>query len=468
MADTQKTPSGHETLYTGQQFLDALTHNEIATLLEVLIGTLSPDMVENVLDQLPPDTRHTVQTILGPPDPSDPTQEKQAPSVSLAKLEQTWSALWQEWDHIVDEAAQEDGNYIVRERHWEEPYFDSTTFVRDLERVTKEMRPLLRTAFEKEFVPATSFIDALLEADAAIMAAMPEWMYLDDGYDLDEHVTACLLEWEWLQVQEDTSDVFLLVQRLRAWEEESAYAKLAHGTFLAFFNQLPDEQQQHIFSGLTTNKDAPLWQPVLTNSFSTWHALYMRYVERYAPEQYMDHLRPTISQRWENGLPVIESYLQRKDFQETLTVIEQTLASLFRRRQETPWNPTTSLLFPIVQSDAVRDHTDPHALLLRYYQQTAQGLGQRQLVNVLEIQLQAFAHCFDWHQMVQVFDEVTVPEAIHHALWQSWRDYIIRLTTPDTGEFGRRPSDHRWWLHWLFDSMADRHKGPAWFQQQLL
>jgi len=468
MAETQKTPSGHETLYTGQQFLDALTHNEIATLLEVLIGTLSPDMVANVLDQLQPDTRHTVQTILGLPDPSDPTQEKQAPSVSLAKLEQTWSALWQEWDHIVDEAAQEDGTYIVRERPWEEPYFDSTTFVRDLERVAKEMRPLLRTAFEHAFVPATSFIEALLEADAAIMAAMPEWMSLDDGYDVDEHVTACLLEWEWLQVQEDTSDVFLLVQRLRAWEEERAYAKLAHGTFLAFFNQLPDEQQQHIFSGLTTNKDTPLWQPVLTNAFSPWHALYMRYVERYAPEQYMDNLRPTISQRWENGLPVIESYLQRKDFQETLTVIEQTLASLFRRRQDTPWNPTTSLLFPIVQSDAVRDHTDPHALLLRYYQQTAQGLGQLQLVNVLEIQLQAFEHCFDWHQMLQVFDEVTVPEAIQQALWQSWRDYIIRLTTPDTWEFGRRHSDHRWWLHWLFDSMADRHKGPAWFQQQLL
>jgi len=112
-------------------------------------------MVEHVLDQLPPDTRQTVQTILVPPDPADPTQEKQAPSMSLAKLEQTWSALWQEWDHIVDEAAQEDGNYVVRERHWEEPYFDSTTFVRDLERVAKEMRPLLRTAFDKAFVPAT-------------------------------------------------------------------------------------------------------------------------------------------------------------------------------------------------------------------------------------------------------------------------------------------------------------------------
>jgi len=29
------------------------------------------------------------------------------------------------------------------------------------------------------------------------------------------------------------------------------------------------------------------------------------------------------------------------------------------------------------------------------------GLGQLPLVNVLEIQLQAFAHCFDWHQMLQ-------------------------------------------------------------------
>jgi hypothetical protein len=468
MAETQKTPSGHETLSTWQQFLEALTHNEIATLLEVLIGTLSPDMVENVLDRLQPDTRQTVRTILVPSDPSDPTQEKQAPSVSLVKLEQTWSALWKEWDHIVDEAAQEDGHYMVRDRPWEEPYFDSTTFVRDLERVAKAMRPLLRTAFENEFVPATSFLEALLEADADIMAAMPEWMSLDDGYEVDEHVTACLLEWEWLQVQEGTSDVFLLVQRLREWEEERAYAKLAHGTFLAFFNQLPDEQQQHIFSGLTTNKDTPLWQPVLTNAFSPWHALYMRYVERYAPEQYMDNLRPTISQRWENGLPVIASYLQRNDFQESLTVIEQTLASLFRRRQETPWNPETSLLFPIAQSYAVRDHTDPHEILLRYYQQTAQGLGQLQLVNVLEIQLKAFEHCFDWQQMLQVFDEVTVPEAIHQALWQSWRDYIIRLTTPDTWECGRRQRDHLWWLHWLFDSMADRHKGPAWFQQQLL
>ena len=149
-------------------------------------------------------------------------------------------------------------------------------------------------------------------------------------------------------------------------------------------------------------------------------------------------------------------------------VIEQTLASLFGRRQDTPWSPETSLLFPIAQHYHVRDNADPHEILLRYYQQTAQGLGRLQLVNVLEIQLKAFEHCFDWQQMLQAFDEVTVPEAIRQALLQSWRDYIIELTTPDTWEFGRRQREHIWWLHWLFDSIIDHHKGPPWFQQQLL
>jgi len=194
MANTPQTPSGLETLHIGQRLLAALTHNEIAHLLDGLLGTVSPDMLAHVLDQLQPDTRQTVQTLLIPSDAADTTQDLPTPSVSLAKLEQTWSALWQEWGTIIDEAAQEDGTYLVQERPWEEPYFDSTTFVHDLERVAQQMRPLLRIAFEHAFVPATSFLEALLEADADIRAAMPEWIYLDDGYAVEAHVTTCLLE----------------------------------------------------------------------------------------------------------------------------------------------------------------------------------------------------------------------------------------------------------------------------------
>jgi hypothetical protein len=468
MAKDPKIQSDHDAPHIGARLFAALTQHEITHLLDALFGVLSPDLVETVLDQLQLDTRETVQTLLTPPDAVDTTQETRTPSVSLAKLEQTWSDLWRQWGKIVDEAAQDDGKYIVQERHWEDPYFDRTTFVNDLEQVAKQMRPLLRIAFENEFYPDNGFIEALLDADADIMAAMPEWIYLDDGYDLQEHVTTCLLEWAWLQIQEEACDAFRLAQEVRQWEDDSPYARLARGTFLEFFNPLPDEPQQQIFAGLTAGKDTPLWQRVLTNTFSHWHALYMRYVEQYAPQRYMDNLRPTITQRWQNGLPVIESHLERHDFQESLQVIEETLASLFRNRRDTAWSPETSLLVPIVQGYSVHDQAESHATLLQLYQQTVQGLGQTQLVNALEIQLKAFEYCFDWRQMLQVFDEVTVSEEIRQALCQSWRDYIIRLTTPDTWEFGRRRRDHIWWLHWLFDSMTDGHKGPAWFQQHLM
>jgi len=63
-------------------------------------------MVENVLDRFNPITRTYVQTILVLPGPSDPTQEKQAHRCHWP----SWSRpvrSWKEWDHIVDEAAQE-------------------------------------------------------------------------------------------------------------------------------------------------------------------------------------------------------------------------------------------------------------------------------------------------------------------------------------------------------------------------
>ena len=467
MAKDSQTPADHEAPHIGARLFAALTQDEITHLLDVLFAVLSPDLVETVLLQLQDDTRQTIEALLTPPDTVDSSQAARLPEVSLARLEQMWAALWQQWDKIVDEAAQEEGRYIVQERHWEEPYFDSPTFVNDLEQVAAQLRPLLPVAFDNAFHPANGFCEALLEADAEIKAAIPEWISLDDGYALEEHVTTCLLEWEWLQVQAEASDAFCLLQEVRQWEEESTYAGLDSETFLEFCAQLPEAQQRQIFAGLTSGKDTPLWHSVLSNTFSHWHALYMHCVEQYAPELYMDTLRPTIAQRWENGLPVIASYVERHDLQESLQVIEETLTSLFRHRRDTSWSPETSLLVPLVHGYDVRDPAGPYATLLQLYQQTAQGLGHTPLVNALEIQRQAFAHCFDWRQMLQVFDEVTVPAAIRQALLQSWQAYIIRLTTPATGEFGMRRRDHRWWLHWLFESMTDRAKGPAWFQQHL-
>jgi hypothetical protein len=153
----QKTAKQNSTL--GDKLFEALTQQEIVTLLNALFATLPPGMQDAVLDQLSPNTRQTVLRILSgslTPGPTSPTK-----AVSTAKLEQTWSSLWQRWDAIVDEAAQEDGRYMAQDEHWEPPYFDQSAFIYDLEQVAQEMRP--EAAQKSDYTQHAHWMAALRE-----------------------------------------------------------------------------------------------------------------------------------------------------------------------------------------------------------------------------------------------------------------------------------------------------------------
>lgn len=456
--------------HIGEQIFAALTHQEIAHLLDALLAALSPDIRDQVLDQLQPDTRQTVQHILSPPQAAGHPQTTQATPVSLAKLEQRWSQLWGEWYDTVEEAAQEEGKYLVQEEHWEPPYFDSSTFMEDLEKVAEKMRPLLQTAFRNNFPPDTSFAEALQDAESEISRAMPEWMEITEGFDVGEHLTACLLEWEWLMALEEEPDAFHFAQRIRTWEKEFSLVTLEESSFLDFFTRLSEADQQRIFAGLTEHKEIPLWKNCLEDIHSHWHALYMEYIHRYAPERYLDNLRATIPQQWQNGLPVIEDLLAKKDYQKGLAVIEETLDALLRfRRGDQPWSPETSLLFTLVYSPYGGDDSESQKTLLRYYQQTAQGLDQSQRVNALEIQRIAFDHSFDWEVMLKAFEEVPVRKETRQALFRSWRDHILQGSRPASWGFGETKARETWWLHWLIESIVEveAQKGPSWFQDKV-
>lgn len=125
----------------GERLLNALTQQEITQLLDALFEVLSPELQESVFAQLSPDTQKTVKQILSPAKTIEPTQVITNQLGSLAKPAQTWSELWQAWDEVVWEASQEEGKYIIQEAHWEPPYFDTSTFIEDLEGVAKNLLP---------------------------------------------------------------------------------------------------------------------------------------------------------------------------------------------------------------------------------------------------------------------------------------------------------------------------------------
>lgn len=189
------------------------------------------------------------------------------------------------------------------------------------------------------------------------------------------------------------------------------------------------------------------------------------------PERYLDNLRPTIPQQWQNGLPVIEDLLAKQDYEAGLEVVQETVASMLKWDQvRDGWTPETRLLYPLVQRyayDTVR--LQEHQTLIEHYRQLSQGLGREELVNVLSLQLDVFEHCFNWPAMFKALAETPLSEQIRQALFASWREYIIQQTKPSTWSLGwNRPTPREsWWLHWLIDSIVDDEKGPAWFQPQL-
>ena len=238
-----------------------------------------------------------------------------------------------------------------------------------------------------------------------------------------------------------------------------------------FFTQLSETEQQCILAEFSANKEASLWKTTLDNISSPWHHIYMHLINQYAPERYFVNMRATIEQQWQNGLLVIEDFLAQQDYSQSLSVIQETLNALLQSSQVgNSWTPETSLLFTIIsRTHYSNQNWENEKTLLHYYQQTARGLDESERANALEIQKIAFTHSYDWSTMFQAFTEVPISENIQQALFQSWRDYIVRRAKPRSYylEFQGAKNFENWRLHWLIDSIADLQKGKTWFQEKI-
>lgn len=280
----------------GSRIFEALTEAEICQLLDELFSVLSDEQRETAFAQLQGDTQETLTQIIAPPQTVEQVKTSHSQPTSLAKLAQTWSELWREWNQIIWEASQEEGKYIVQEVRWEEPYFDDCTFVEDLEAVAQKMKPLVKTAFENGFSNDDGFALSLLQAESEISDGIPDWMEIHNGIHLQSALTYCLLEWEWLLVQEQGQDGFKLAQKIREWEEKFSHTSLDDDAAIDFFSNLPDVQKKLILDGMTANREISLWKHDLENTYSYWHILYMEMIHQFAtPEIYLNNLRATIS-----------------------------------------------------------------------------------------------------------------------------------------------------------------------------
>ncbi|HBE57977.1 MAG TPA: hypothetical protein DEG17_24300 [Cyanobacteria bacterium UBA11149] len=464
-SENSDNPNDGETSDLANRLLNGLTQEETAQLIDALFGVLSQELQDIAIAKLNPATQKTVRQILTPPSTitEDPTSETSV--ISLAKQAQTWCNLWQDWDVIIWEASQEEGQYIIQDAHWEPPYFHTTAFTENLEVVADKMLPLIQTAFDHDFIPDCSFIPVLLEVESQILNGLEEWIELPDGLPLGRQVTQCVLTWEWLLYCQQKQDAFNFAKKIRQSELEFSEITFDDDAMLNFLIQLPETDLENIFVGLTANRETLFWKEALNNLNSGWHKLYLDLLREYAPDRYVKNMRATIPQRWQNGLPVIEAFLAQNNYTESLIVIEETLQSLLKS-DPVEWKPEKSLLVEYVDFYNRKDRSV--YTLLCHYQETANGLHQTEQINALNIQKIAIYEGLNWSKMLNVFDKVEVSESTQKALFASWCNYINLQYDYDIWNRLRIVKTlDKWWVMWLIDSIKDPQKGADWFGKKM-
>ncbi|MEK7445178.1 MAG: hypothetical protein AABZ70_10010, partial [candidate division NC10 bacterium] len=173
-----------------------LSEEEIQRVLACAILALDERGRERLVARLGQETGGTLGRLLVTRGRSRTAAE---PSPGSAKIREEWGKAWDEWEACVAESGDDDGRYVVREHHWEEPYLDGSSLAQDLEPIAARMRKILERVMDEGRAPEFSFLTAIKDLDAEIGSGLSEWMdpSSGDGCPLGPEVTGCLLEWEW-------------------------------------------------------------------------------------------------------------------------------------------------------------------------------------------------------------------------------------------------------------------------------
>ena len=106
--------------------------------------------LDRLVARLGEETGRTLRRLLAPRGRSRTTAQ---PSPGSAKIREEWEKAWDEWEACVAESADEDGRYVVREHHWEQPYLDGSSLAHDLEPFAARMRKILERVMDDGLAP---------------------------------------------------------------------------------------------------------------------------------------------------------------------------------------------------------------------------------------------------------------------------------------------------------------------------
>ena len=444
--------------FIGQKLVSGLTTAQTARLLDAVFALWDASKIDTLMTEIDQDTAVTLSRLLK----SDPEGSIEC-VVSDEKYAEQWRQLWEDWNAVVMEVGDEEGEYVEKDADWEPPYFDGTAVTIDLEKIAIKMMPMMEKVYALGIEEAEVFSLALEELEVAIRD-YPEWMGAEESECYLEPVsTQCLLKWECLWANDKPNPAIIFVERI--YDIESTLETIAwdRDAFVDFFLALPEKSQKQIYDHLTPQKDDARWKRVLNSTYSGWSKVYHEYSASFNPQAYLKLCRSLLSQDWKYGRPLIDDALARKNHVNATKYLQKTLTSYVNRyrHKKEDWQPKKDLLI----ADSIHDYSTSKTeiiQLLKYWIEVADEMKQAENASALKLQLVTYENPYCWDIVAQVFRELEskFPALANHLIVK-WQNYTRDASVIRHYENYENQQDC--WLIWLLQAGLDQSKGENWW-----
>lgn len=399
-------------------------------------------------------------------------RSKRPPVPGRAKIKEEWEKARRDWNSLIAEASDDEGQYVTQEHHWEEPYFDSGSVTLSLEPIAARMKKILPRVFEENVDPNFSFAEAVRDSMEEIESGIPDWMnpFDNEGFVLGPEATTCLIDWEWRSARRRRMTAFQFVDQLCRLEASTQGLGLDEKALARFVSGLGAKAKNDILKGIQAKRDKEPWKQALDQAHSSWFQIYKRLCRGQDRPAYLDDCRARISQDWTLALPVAKDLERSRKHAEVLAVCASALRSFLGPWEAEKWGLREEL---VIESAGYRLNGRLDARLvdvLEIWGRSARALGEEEIAAAARLQSELLENWKNWDKAIAAFRRVPQPRfaLLQERLFAQWRELVAERSVAGAGEDAPEKSH---WVHALADAAWKGHSRKdffcAWLRQWL-
>lgn len=443
-----------------------LSEEEIHRVLAGAVKCLDRSGLDRLAKNLGTETGAALRQVLETGPGKEPLKS------SSEKIREEWDRAWEEWDQRISEGCDEEGDYVIQEHHWEEPYFDPMSLTHDLEPIAARMKKILPRVFEEDLDTDFSFSQAVRDGMEEIESSLPDWMdpFGNECFGLGPQATGCLLEWEWRSALRLKMTAFQFVNKLCELEVSTKGLGLDENTVARFIRGLSSQAKKDIFQGIQLNREQEPWKQALDSPRSGWFEIFKELCRLQDRPAYLQNCRSRISQDWTLALPVLKDLEHRKDHAEILKVSGEALRSLLYLREEEKWDLRENLLVPRAGSGR---GVEPDARLFELFNiwhDAANALHQEEVAVAIRLQSDLLKDWRNLDKAIAAFRRVPEPllASLRKCLFTQWRDLVAEHSVERSlFEPWTKTHERPHWVHFLADAAWETEAGKNFFYAEL-